>query len=94
MRADAAWTPGPGWQDVSSPALLELGLHRILPDSEQALDQGLAFDPRVISSAPEQTIEALDSVVTPNDAGWPLPQLNTLLRGAFTAAMVMATIRE
>ncbi len=72
VRADAAWTPGPGWQDVSSPALLALGLHRILPGSQQALDQGLAFDPRVISSGPEQTVEALENFVAPNDAGWPL----------------------
>lgn len=72
VRAAAAWTPAPGWQDVSSPALLALGIHRVIPPSGEAAERLLAVDPRVVSSTPERNVESLDNVVTPNDAGWPL----------------------
>lgn len=72
VSAEAGWRPGQGWQDVSSPALLALGLHRVIPTTQQVFESVLAADPRVTASGPERTVTALEEIPAPNDAGWPL----------------------
>ncbi|MBL8094380.1 MAG: S8 family serine peptidase [Anaerolineales bacterium] len=72
VGAEPGWVPGPGWTDVTPPALAALGLHRLIAADAPALEQSLASDPGVRFSAPERSIAALDQTITPNDADWVL----------------------
>lgn len=72
VRADPGWVPGSGWRDITSPALIALGLHRIVPIGDLGSTQALGLDPEVLTSSPETTVSSLDQSLTPNDAGWSL----------------------
>ena len=72
VRADAAWTPGAGWRDVTTPELAALGVHRIVPVAAGETGQAFTLDPAVQLAQPETTVSALDQTVAPNDAAWSL----------------------
>ncbi len=72
VRADAAWTPGAGWRDVTTPELAALGVHRIVPLIVGETGQAFTLDPAVQLAQPETVVSALDQTVAPNDAAWSL----------------------
>jgi len=72
VRAPAEWRAGPGWQDVTPPALAALGLRRLIPVGASGVETALAAEPGLTLLGPDNTVAAQDQSVTPNDAAWPL----------------------